>query len=61
MKKNIKSLTLTKRKISSLNQLEVTGGVVGSATPTILITISQLICPVQSKLPVKPLASADCR
>jgi hypothetical protein len=61
MKKNIKSLTLTKRKISSLNQSAINGGIVGSATPTILITISNLICPVQSKLPVKPVASADCR
>ncbi len=61
MKKNIKSLKLTKRKISSLNQLEVNGGIVGSATPTIIHTISLLICPVQSKLPAKPIASANCR
>ena len=60
MKKNIKSLKLTKRKISSLNQLEVNGGIIGSATPTIIHTLSALICPTPVKVPGKPRATSGC-
>jgi hypothetical protein len=68
MKKSIKNLTLAKRKISLLNQLEVSRGIVESATPTIFMTLSYLICgvqapaqaPVQNHAPVNPIVSSNC-
>ncbi len=61
MKKRVKNLSLTKRKISSLNQFELHGGLAASATPTIFLTISQLICPADdNKMPAKPKATSGC-
>ncbi|EDP97637.1 hypothetical protein U8527_04765 [Kordia algicida OT-1] len=61
MKKNIKSLSLSKRKISALNQSQVNGGLAASATPTIIITLSALICPADdNKVPAKPHATSGC-
>ena len=63
MKKNIKSLSLSKRKISSLNKVEIHGGLAASATPTITVTLSFLLCPPdndENKVPAKPRATSGC-
>jgi len=63
MKKNIKSLSLSKRKISSLNEVEIHGGLAASATPTITVTLSFLLCPPDNdinKVLGKPRATSGC-